>query len=136
MDFLAQKDNLSEMLRFVREQGKAAGLDATALHKLELASEEALVNIISYAYPHKTGSIVVDCQKELGSKFIVTVRDTGEPFNPIDADVDVQTNKPISERKIGGLGIFLIRKVVDEVRYQRVGKENVLEMVITLRASS
>ncbi|NGX53942.1 MAG: Serine/threonine-protein kinase BtrW [Chlamydiae bacterium] len=130
MDFAAAMTNLSQMLGFIRQEASRVGVDETHIHKLELASEEALVNIISYAYPKKEGKILIQCSKSTPARFEITIRDQGVPFNPNDADVDTEVDKPMSQRKIGGLGIFLIRKMVDELSYRRDGNENVLKMTM------
>ena len=101
------------------------------INKIQLASEEAIVNVISYAYPEKKGMLWIDCEKK-GQRFEITVRDHGLPFNPIDVEVNPQLDQPVQARKIGGLGIFLIRKAIDEVSYQRVDDENVLRLVFTI----
>ena len=133
MEFPAEIDHLPEMLAFIRFAVQQTGISEEKLYKVELASEEALVNIISYAYPEKKQNrLHIDCQTKPGRRFEVTIRDQGLPFNPIDADIDVDIHQPIEERKIGGLGIFMIRKLIDEVSYQRVGEENVFKMVTIL----
>ena len=130
MDFAAEMTTLSEMLGFIRREASQVGVDEANIHKLELACEEALVNIISYAYPKKEGKISIQCSKSTLTRFDVTIRDQGAPFDPNEADIDTEVDKPMSQRKIGGLGIFLIRKMVDEVSYRRDGNENILKMVI------
>ncbi|NGX55463.1 MAG: Serine-protein kinase RsbW [Chlamydiae bacterium] len=130
MDFAAEMTVLSQMLTFIRQEANQAGMSEAHIHKLELASEEALVNIISYAYPKKEGKISIQCSTSGASRFDVTIRDQGLPFNPNEAAVDTEVDKPMNKRKIGGLGIFLIRKMVDEVSYRRDGNENVLKMTI------
>lgn len=136
MDFPADLECLPQMLDFIRERAASLGMPEEKIYKMELASEEALVNIISYAYPGKSekkiATLSLDCQKLGTTRFEVLIRDRGVPFNPIDAEITVDIHKPIEERKIGGLGIFMIRKLLDEVSYQRVGEENILRMVMSI----
>ena len=109
------------------------GVEEAQIHKLELAAEEALVNVISYAYPEKEGTLSIKCDKNT-ARFEVTIRDQGPAFNPIEVYVDTDRDKPMNKRKIGGLGIFLIRKMVDEMSYRRDGEENVLKLAITYKS--
>jgi serine/threonine-protein kinase RsbW len=138
MRFGAHLDNLPEMLHFIQEKAKSSGFVDAEIRKIELASEEALVNIISYAYSglNKNNSplIEIDCEKNGTNRFEIVIKDRGIPFNPIDNELHVDIDRPIEERRIGGLGIFLIRQLMDEVVYFREGEENVLRMVLRARS--
>ena len=131
MDFQASIDHLSQMLQFIRQEASQVGVEEAQIHKLELACEEALVNVISYAYPEKTGIVTIDCDASSFSRFGVTIRDQGPPFNPLEVYVDSERDRPMNKRKIGGLGIFLIRKMVDEMSYRRDAEENILKLAIS-----
>lgn len=102
-------------------------MDDKTIRKIELACEEAIVNIISYAYPDEKGILLIQCEKKRG-RFEITIRDHGVPFNPIDVEISPEIDKPAQERRVGGLGIFLIRKAIDEASYQREKDENVLRL--------
>lgn len=133
MEFSAELKRLPEMMEFIQNSAFKAGVTEDKIYKMELASEEALVNIISYAYPEIDKKfLIIECQKSGNSRFEIIIRDKGVAFNPIEADIDVNLNQSIEDRKIGGLGIFMIRKLVDEVSYQRVGEENILKIVTFL----
>lgn len=135
MDFFADLNQLPQMMNYIREQAIHYGMGEDKIYKLELASEEALVNIISYAYPppkDRKKDLSIECKKQGQSRFEVTIRDIGLPFNPIDADVKVDVHQPIDQRKVGGLGIYMLRKLVDEISYQREGEENILRIVTIL----
>jgi len=118
---------------FSASGAKKLGLQDEKLRKLELASEEALVNVISYAYSSDSSSkkLMIECPQRQGF-FEVLIKDFGKPFDPIDLDVHVDTHLPIERRAIGGLGIFMIRQLLDEVSYQRVDDYNLLRMAIAL----
>ena len=94
---------------------------------LNLAMEEAVVNVISYAYPMgEEGEIVVEAKinsKRL--KFVIT--DKGMPFD-ITKREEADVTLPADERPIGGLGIFLVRHIMDSVNYERVGDKNILSL--------
>jgi len=131
MEFHASLDSLSGIMDYMREQAEDRGLPLPLIHKMELACEEAIVNIISYAYKKKSGKISISCE-EKGKKFEITLRDRGIPFNPIDVEIDPQFGMPVQDRKVGGVGILLIRKIIDEASYQREGNENVLRLAFIL----
>ena len=132
MDFLADLSNLESMMGYLRSEALWHGMDEKALLKMELASEEALVNIISYAYPKKKGPLSINCTSK-GQRLEIILRDQGVPFNPIDAEINPQLDKSVLDRRIGGLGIFLIRKAIDEAYYQRIENENVLRLTFSLQ---
>ena len=95
---------------------------------LNLALEEAVTNVMMYAYPEGTeGTVTIDALlKEKSLEF--TVSDSGVAFDPTSApDVDIQ--KDLKDRPIGGLGIYLVKKIMDEVRYQRKEGCNYLTMI-------
>lgn len=132
MQFEAQLEDLPHMLDFVKTSARTSLLPDNLVHKIELASEEALVNIISYAYPKRESSkrpIYLHCESNL-NHFTVVIRDKGISFNPILAEVAIDKNSPVEKRPIGGLGIYLIRQLMDEVTYQREADENVLKLSV------
>jgi serine/threonine-protein kinase RsbW len=111
-------DHLREILLLLRDEIHKAGFKGAQGTQLELALEEAIVNIIKYAYPHSHGKIKVRCTplKEKGIKVVLI--DEGIPFNPT---LNV-SNKEIQEIKKsetpGGYGIFLIFAIMDTVEYE------------------
>ena len=95
---------------------------------INLALEEAVTNVMMYAYPKGTeGTVSIDALlKDKSLEF--TVSDSGVAFDPTAAaDVDIQ--KDLKDRPIGGLGIYLVKKIMDEVRYQRKDGRNYLTMI-------
>jgi len=95
---------------------------------MQLAVDEAVSNIIEHAYEGREGeSIELTCEVD-GDRLVVTLLDRGRPFDPSRAPApDVHAG--LSERKVGGLGIYLMRKLVDEVRYQATPSGNRLTLV-------
>ena len=126
--FPANARELHNVLTFVSEAARPTGLGAQQASRLELALEEALVNVCSYAYPDGRGEVVVRVQAGK-DRVIVELEDGGAPFDPLSlAEPDVQA--PLEERAPGGLGILLVRRMMDEVRYRRDGDRNVLTLVL------
>ena len=118
-------------MQFVVTSAKDAGLPAKRVQEVELAVEEALVNIINYAYPEQDkGDMEVKCGLDDQGRLLIEIRDRGVPFD-VSSYSEPDLNANISEREIGGLGIFLIRKMADKVHYMRDGEENVLTLIIT-----
>ena len=106
---------------------------------VNLALEEAVSNVMLYAYPGRNdGKVFVEFAKakdEQGEKLIFTISDSGIPFDPTakpEADITLSAE----ERAIGGLGIHLVRKLMDEIRYERQDGKNILTLVKILNQKS
>lgn len=113
--------------RTLHEYGVCIGIEKRTLKKLEIALEEAVVNIISYS--HAT-EIKLDIQRATfnqHSTLNVTLTDDGIPFDPTSSKSDI--SKVIEERQIGGLGISLLRQIADELHYQHTNERN--QLIIT-----
>jgi sigma-B regulation protein RsbU (phosphoserine phosphatase) len=124
----AKLENLETMLTFINEEAVSLGFDSKKLNHIRLAAEEVLVNVINYAYPDKEGNIEIALIHKRGGGLEVEVKDWGLTFNPLSMPApDIRA--PLHERKIGGLGIYLVRKLMDEVSYQRQGERNILTFV-------
>lgn len=133
MQFPARRDALPQMLHFLLDAGRGCGLKAKDLHRLELASEEALINIITHAFSPSAPEPLLEIEwRKLPSGGIeVILSDRGEPFDPTtQAPEPPNKHLSIEERPIGGLGIYLLRKSVDALSYRREGGMNVLTFVV------
>jgi len=131
--FPASLDHLYAMLQFICSNAVHDGFDEMELAKIELACEEALVNIISYAYPEKgIGEIEITCLIQ-DNQIEIRLKDQGVPYDPVSNAATykqiMQNPDPIELRKLGGYGIFFILTLMDEVSYKREGDNNVLTMV-------
>ena len=116
---------ISLLPAFVEEVVGASKLDPAQKDSLNLALEEAITNVILYAYPEGTdGLVLLDAAvAENGVSFTIT--DKGKAFDPT-ARKEVDINASVEDRPIGGLGIHLVRRIMDRVRYERIGEKNVL----------
>ncbi len=112
---------------FVKNVGDELKLSKNDSQNLKLAIEEAVVNVINYAYPTgEKGDINIEATATATSlKFKII--DTGVAFAPTDAP-DVDTSLTAEERQIGGLGIFLVRQLMDTINYERIEGKNVLTL--------
>ena len=96
-----------------------------ALYAVHLVCEELVVNVVSYAYPPEAeGYLVVEIERT-DTCLTIRFRDGGVAFNPLSKKMP-DVSLPLEKRPIGGLGIFLTRKLMDDVSYERVQDENVL----------
>ena len=121
----AKLENLEAMISFIKKSAEGLGLDAKKVGQIQLAAEEILINVINYAYPDTTGDIEITCSARDGAGLAVSIADSGIAFNPLELP-EPNINTPVAERKIGGLGIFLVRKTMDQVTYTRQDNRNIL----------
>jgi anti-sigma regulatory factor (Ser/Thr protein kinase) len=97
--------------------------------QIDLAIDEIFTNIASYAYAPGTGDATVRMDYDAGSgMFSLTFSDSGVPYNPLQKE-DPDVNLPAEERSIGGLGIFLVKKTMDDMRYEYRDGRNVLTLM-------
>ncbi|MDH6343124.1 serine/threonine-protein kinase RsbW [Parabacteroides sp. PFB2-12] len=113
---------------FVDRTIESFGLNQRMSMPLFLALEEAVVNIIMYAYPGEQGKDILIRMEREEEKLTVTLVDSGVSFDPT-AQAEPDTTLSLEDRPIGGLGIHLIKKLMTEVYYCREGDKNVLTMV-------
>ena len=92
--------------------------------QLMIAADEVFSNIAAYAYPGASGPVKVSAEQN-GSLLHLTFSDTGKPFDPLGA-AEPDVNSPLAQRQIGGLGIFVVKKLMDKVEYRRENDCNIL----------
>ena len=129
---LLLKNDISQvplLADFIDQVCSEYGIDPDTSFQLNLVLEEAVVNVMQYAYPEGgEHTFTLDADKEADIVTFV-LKDDGKPFNPLEQAPDVDINLDAEKRKIGGLGIFLVQQMMDEVDYKRTSKgENVLVM--------
>lgn len=124
--FPAQVSSLPAVTDFVEQELEKAGCPPKLRMQISLCVEELFTNIASYAYPDGSGDVTfsMTCR---GSEMTLCITDSGLPFDPLgQSDPDVTLSA--EERQIGGLGIFIVKKTMDEVSYERRGAQNVLTL--------
>ncbi|MEP7137332.1 MAG: ATP-binding protein [Chloroflexota bacterium] len=128
VQFSAKFEYLDEIREFVGDVARAGGFGDKDVYNIQLAADEAASNIIEHAYEGVSdGVLELSCGVQ-GNIITIILVDHGESFDPSEIPMpDLKAD--LSDRKIGGLGIFLMRKLMDEVRYEvKPNKNNVLTM--------
>lgn len=122
--FLAKIEHLEEMLDYILMGLESLELTAKQKHQIRLVCEEALVNVIHYAYLTEGGLVTISYKIFMESQEVeIILEDEGVAFNPLESE-DPDLEIDIQERKIGGLGIYMIKNIMDKVCYERVEGKN------------
>lgn len=121
-------DNLQKVIDFATEHLEERDCSMKVVMQTELVIEEIFVNIANYAYHPETGTATFCMEFEDNpNAVLMTFIDGGKPYNPLEK-ADPDTTLDIDEREVGGLGIFLVKKNVDELAYEYVDGKNILRM--------
>ncbi len=116
------------MLGWILENIETVELKKSDIRKVEIASEEVLVNIINHAYQGQSDKIIkiqVDVnQHVIELKFF----DNGPKFNPTEEEISYESGLPLEERSLGGLGLIMIHQYMDDIKYERLGDMNRLTL--------
>jgi sigma-B regulation protein RsbU (phosphoserine phosphatase) len=120
---------IRDLNNFIKKVCAALSLDEKMTHNIRLAVEEAVVNVMEYAYPKEIKGDVIVTAKANNMRLKIIITDQGKPFDPTQkekADVSLTAE----ERPIGGLGLLLVRELMDSINYEREGNSNVLTLRI------
>ncbi len=129
----AKTENLDRVLAFIDEQLEKIDCPPKVNIQLDVAVEELFVNIASYAYTPDTGMAEIEIKTEDNAeKVFITFIDSGIEYDPLKKpDPDVTLS--VQERQIGGLGIFMVKKSMDDMYYERKDGKNILTIVKDLK---
>lgn len=132
LEIEALTDNLQTVLDFVDGHLEKMGASMKAQMQLDVAVEELFVNIAHYAYAPDTGMAVIHVEEfDEKHQISITFTDQGKPYNPLEKpDPDVTLSA--DEREIGGLGIFMVKKSMDDMRYEYKDGQNTLTITKSL----
>jgi serine/threonine-protein kinase RsbW len=131
----AALESLAAVSEFVREASAAAGLDQRAAYRLRLAVIELVTNTITHGYIEANLSGMVDLRSEMDQwALTVTLEDNAIPYDPSQTAPPDDLTAPAEERKLGGLGVFLVLHEVDSFSYKRLGDRN--RSVLTMKRSA
>jgi sigma-B regulation protein RsbU (phosphoserine phosphatase) len=121
---IQQVPQLADFVDMVCEE---VGMDMAIAIQMNLAMEEAVVNVMDYAYPAGTvGDVTIEAESD-DDQLQFTIIDNGTPFDPT-AKEEVDTTLSAEERPIGGLGIHLVRQLMDSINYERIDEKNILTL--------
>lgn len=136
--FKAEVSSIGEIagvMSFIEELAERHALPETAVFHLQLACDELLTNAISYGFPDGGSPKIYISIALKGDTIETEIVDNGIAFNPL-AQPEPDINLPLEERKIGGLGVLIIRTVMNRLDYHRSDGHNHLKMVLQLPANS
>ena len=132
LDIEADTENLDAVLAFVDERLEAANCPMKAKMQIDLAVEEIFVNIANYAYRPNKGRAVIRAEvRENPLEVTLTFLDSGAPYDPL-AKEDPDITLDVKDRQIGGLGIFLVKQTMDDVKYEYKNGRNILTLTKNL----
>ena len=124
--FDAKKENIIEMLTFIEDFVEEHNFPVEFKQKLVIVGDELLSNIVKYGYENKGGDIFVRLlYNEDKNEFAITIVDKGVAFNQLEVD-EQEVGSDIKKQQIGGLGLLIVKKIMDEYGYDRVNEKNIL----------
>ena len=128
LEIVTESSRLPEVLSYIKNKLEGIQCKPKKLMEIEVSTEEIFVNISNYAYAPGKGNVVVDAKLN-ADKTILTIifSDRGKPFNPLEKN-DPDITLSAEERKIGGLGIFMTKRMMDEVSYEYRNGQNILTL--------
>lgn len=132
--FPARMESLYPSLGFVLSCAERAGIDDSRRGRIEIALEEILVNIFSYAYPNEPGELTIHCDcgpLETGNVFAVEISDQGIPFDILSVPQPDLSAK-VEDRPIGRLGIYFVKQLMDSVHYRYEEGRNILTITMNV----
>lgn len=122
-------ENLPAIAKFISDSLHRFGMDDGKIFDMSVAVDEACTNIIQHAYsPEEEGTIVIHCKMLDDKKCSVSIKDQGKPFDQTRVG-SVDTTSSLEDRKPGGLGLFFIRELVDEIYYEYKDGYEILTMI-------
>ena len=132
IDILAEGTNLPRVLEFVDGELEALDCGIRIITQIDVAVEEIFVNISSYAYDPEIGPAQIRVEiLEDPISVVISFIDNGKPYDPL-AKPDPDLKIPVRNRKKGGLGIFMVKKTMDDVSYEYKDGQNILTITKTI----
>ena len=128
----AVMEHLDLVLDFVKRLLEKKNALENDISNVQFVADEIFSNIAAYAYPDKKGEIVISCDLSQESQIILMVEDCGIAYNPLEEE-NPDIEQPLSERKIGGLGIFLVKNMVDHMYYSYEDGKNKLTLIYSIK---
>ena len=122
-------DNMSKVLSFLDKELDELNCSADFKTKINIAVDEVFSNIVNYAYELGNGkvNVKIDTSSDLKGVKIIFI-DNGKPYNPLERE-DPDINQPLESRSVGGLGILIVKKSMDDVTYEYKDSKNILTLI-------
>ena len=130
----SQLSELDTLCRHLEDYGNKLQLPQKCMYEINLGLDELFTNIVSYGFEDEADHQIKFTLARNEETLVVKVEDDGTPFNPLEA-ADPELTRDLDSIDIGGLGIHLIKKMMDEIRYQRVQGKNRLTLKKCLAAA-
>lgn len=131
LDIKADLDNLSQVMEMVTDCAAGCGFREDDINRIQVATEEIFVNIVKHAY-QDSGNCRISCRQE-DDMVVLRFIDHGIPFNPTEVG-EPDTESDVQDRPVGGMGIHLVREMMDEISYKRQNGRNVLTIGAAARS--
>jgi sigma-B regulation protein RsbU (phosphoserine phosphatase) len=119
---------ISKFSTFMKSITEKLNIEKSLARQLRLAVEEAVVNVIDYAYPAGQEGEIEVCMQSDGKSLKTVIIDSGIAFDPTAVE-KTDTSLSVEDRQIGGLGILLVRELMDSINYERINKQNILTLI-------
>ena len=125
-------DSLEPIGKYVLAAANEAGLDRRAAYRLRLAVDELATNAIIHGYQESSLNGMIDLWTDIDDKHLtIGMEDSGRPYDPIKTPPPQDLDEPLEDRRLGGLGIYLAKMGVTDLRYERVGNHNRTVFVVS-----
>ena len=121
-------EKVKEILNWVHSQMDVDKVSPQEVRKIELAMEEAVVNVLEHSYEGKGGDLDITVHDEKPGELVFVLKDLGPPFDPLAYTEMIQSENLVGAEERGGLGVLLMCRAMDHVHYQREGAQNVLTL--------
>ncbi|MCX7816835.1 MAG: ATP-binding protein [Syntrophales bacterium] len=133
VNYPASMDCLENLMNVISSWLVENGINQDGVYRVQLAVEEAVVNVIRHAYKESKGEVELRAKLEDDDRVIIEIIDMGVPFDVCSLPDPDLSCKKISERKTGGLGVLLMRRMAESLSYRRKGNKNILTLTLNLR---
>ena len=116
---------LNTLCRNLEKYGNSIGLTPKCIFQINLALDELFTNIVSYSYKDENTHWITISLSQTDNTLVISIEDSGAPFDPVSIEIP-QPNTTIEDCSIGGLGLHLVRKMVDDIAYERQRGKNII----------
>jgi anti-sigma regulatory factor (Ser/Thr protein kinase) len=122
-------DAVARCTEFAAAQAREAGFSLSRVHEIELVVEEVVANICRYSYGDRIGSVELTCRQSDGPEMVMEFIDYGAPYDLVGAPLP-DLSLDLDQRDVGGMGVPMLRALVDDASYRSEGARNVLSLII------